>query len=43
MDVRDADRKAEMPEACRKVASGTRENKERERQAFTAVERTLNR
>ncbi len=43
MDEADADRRAEMPEDSRKVAGGTREKKERERQAFTAVERTLNR
>jgi hypothetical protein len=43
MDERDADRKAEMPEDSRKVAGGTCENMERERQTSTAVERTLNR
>ena len=37
MDEGDADRRAEMPEDSRKVAGGTRERKERERQASTAV------
>ena len=37
MDETDADRRAEMPEDSRKVAGGTREKKERERQASTAV------
>src|SRR5512139_3167972 len=37
MDERDADRRAEMPEDSRKVPGGTREKKERERQASTAV------
>jgi RNA-directed DNA polymerase len=37
MDERDADRRAEMPEDSRKVAGGTSEKKERERQAFTAA------
>ena len=37
MDGGDAGRKAEMPEDSRKVAGGTRENRERERQASTAV------
>ncbi len=36
MDEGDADRRAEMPEDSRKVAGGTREKKERERQAYTA-------
>jgi RNA-directed DNA polymerase len=35
MDERGADRRAEMPEDFRKVARGTREKKERERQAST--------
>jgi hypothetical protein len=42
MDEGDADRRAEMPEDSRKVAGGTRENMERERQASKAAERTLN-
>jgi len=42
MDEGDADRRAEMPEDFRKVAGGTRENMERERQTPKAVERTLN-
>ena len=42
MDEGDADRRAEMPEDSRKVAGGTRENMERERQTSKAVERTLN-
>ena len=33
----DADRRTEMPEDSRRVAGGTREKKERERQASTAV------
>jgi RNA-directed DNA polymerase len=37
MDEADADRRAEMPEDSRKVAGGTSETKERERQASTAV------
>jgi RNA-directed DNA polymerase len=37
MDEIDADRRAEMPEDSRKVAGGTGEKKERERQASTAV------
>jgi RNA-directed DNA polymerase len=37
MDETDADRRAEMPEDSRKVAGGTGEKKERERQASTAV------
>jgi retron-type reverse transcriptase len=37
MDEGDADRRAEMPEDSRKVAGGTREKKEGERQASTAV------
>ena len=37
MDETDADRRAEMPEDSRKVAGGTGETKERERQASTAV------
>jgi RNA-directed DNA polymerase len=37
MDEADADRRAEVPEDSRKVAGGTGENKERERQASTAV------
>jgi RNA-directed DNA polymerase len=37
MDETDADRRAEMPEDSRKVAGGTSEKKERERQASTAV------
>lgn len=37
MDEADADRRAEMPEDSRKVAGGTSEKKERERQASTAV------
>jgi RNA-directed DNA polymerase len=37
MDEGDADRMAERPEAYRKVAGGTREKKERERQVSTAV------
>ena len=37
MDEVDADRRAEMPEDSRKVAGGTSEKKERERQASTAV------
>jgi RNA-directed DNA polymerase len=37
MDEADADRRAEMPEDSRKVAGGTGEKKERERQASTAV------
>jgi hypothetical protein len=37
MDEGDADRRAEMPEDSRKVAGGTREKKERGRQASTAV------
>jgi RNA-directed DNA polymerase len=37
MDEGDADRMVERPEAYRKVAGGTREKKERERQASTAV------
>jgi len=35
MDEGDADRMAERPEAYRKVAGGTREKKDRERQAST--------
>ena len=42
MNGGDADRRAEMPEDSRKVAGGTRENMERERQTSKAVERTLN-
>ena len=37
MDGIDADRRAEMPEDSRKVAGGTGEKKERERQASGAV------
>jgi RNA-directed DNA polymerase len=37
MDEGDADRMAERPEAYRKVAGGTRENRDRERQASTAA------
>ncbi len=37
MDERGADRKAEMPKDSRKVAGGTGEKKERERQASTVV------
>jgi RNA-directed DNA polymerase len=37
MDERDADRRAGMPKDSRKVAGGTGEKKERERQASTAV------
>jgi RNA-directed DNA polymerase len=37
MDEADADRRAEMPEDSRKVAGGTSETKERERQASAAV------
>jgi RNA-directed DNA polymerase len=37
MDERDADKRAEMPEHSREVAGGTREKKERERQASTVV------
>ncbi len=37
MDETDADRRAEMPEDFRKVADGTGEKKERERQTSTAV------
>lgn len=37
MDEGDADRMAEKPEAYRKAAGGTREKKDRERQASTAV------
>jgi RNA-directed DNA polymerase len=37
MGETDADRRAEMPEDSRKVAGGTGEKKERERQATTAV------
>ena len=37
MDEADADKRAEMPEDSRKVAGGTGEKKERERQASTAV------
>jgi len=37
MDEADADRRAEMPEDSRKVAGGTGEKKERERQASAAV------
>ena len=37
MDETDADRRAEMPEDSRRVAGGTSETKERERQASTAV------
>jgi hypothetical protein len=37
MDEADADRRAEMPKDSRKVAGGTGETKERERQASTAV------
>ena len=37
MDETDADRRAEMPEDSRKVAGGTGEKKERERQTSTAV------
>ena len=37
MGETDADRRAEMPEDSRKVAGGTSERKERERQASTAV------
>jgi RNA-directed DNA polymerase len=37
MDEGDADKMAERPEAYRKVAGGTREKKDRERQASTAV------
>ena len=37
MDEGDADRRAEMPEDSRKVAGGTRESKERERQTSTAA------
>jgi RNA-directed DNA polymerase len=37
MDERDADRMAGKPEVYRKVPSGTRENKDRERQASAAV------
>jgi RNA-directed DNA polymerase len=36
MDERDVDKRAGMPEDSRKVAGGTREKKERERQASTA-------
>jgi len=36
MDETDADRRAEMPEDSRRVAGGTGETKERERQASTA-------
>jgi hypothetical protein len=43
MDEGDAARRAEMPEDSQKVAGGTRENMERERQTSTAAERTLNR
>ena len=42
MNGGDAGRRAEMPEDSRKVAGGTRENMERERQTSKAVERTLN-
>ena len=42
MDEGDVDRRAEMPEDSQKVAGGTRENMERERQTSKAVERTLN-
>jgi hypothetical protein len=42
MEGGDADRRAEMPEDSRKVAGGTREKKERERQTSKAAERTLN-
>ena len=41
MDEGGADRRAEMPEDSRKVAGGTREKKERERQMSKAAERTL--
>ena len=41
MDETDTDRRAEMPEDSRKVAGGTREKKERERQTSKAAERTL--
>jgi RNA-directed DNA polymerase len=37
MDEADADRRAEMPEDSRRVAGGTGEKKERERQTSTAV------
>ena len=37
MDETDADRGAEMPEDSRKVAGGTGDKKERERQASTAA------
>ena len=37
MNETDVDRRAEMPEDSRKVAGGTGETKERERQAFTGV------
>ena len=37
MDETDADRRAEMPEDSWRVAGGTGEKKERERQASTAV------
>ena len=40
MDEGDADRRTEMPEDFRKVAGGTREKKERERQTSKAAERT---
>jgi hypothetical protein len=43
MDEGDVDRRAEMPEDSRKVAGGTRENMERERQTSKAAEGTLNR
>ena len=41
MDETDADRRAEMPEDSLKVAGGTGEKKEGERQTSKAVERTL--
>ena len=41
MDEGGADRRAEMPKDSRKVASGTREKKERERQTSKGAERTL--
>ena len=42
MGETDADRRAEMPEDSQKVAGGTGENMESERQTSKAVERTLN-
>ena len=42
LNEEDAHRKAEMPEDSRKVAGGTCESKERERQSFAAAEDNTN-